>query len=169
MDLNITPVHTHIINGECFSAKVIYPTATNANVRVGIGLFVNSIAKNIFIFSALANNSDTGEADVTVTTGTALDTNFTQAFTPQNMNMGSANTSLATVKNTVTANTAPTGTQGTPILVYRLTGQRPDVECFSNGSGILIPANTANIAINFYAKVPTAGKVGFIDIKYIEY
>ncbi len=169
MDLPLSPVHGHNINAECYAVTLSVATATNANVRVGISIVANNIAKNIFIYRAICNNSDTPEADVTITHDTAADSHFASTLTPVNQQVGSGATSLATVKGSAAGVTAPVGTSGTVRAVYRLVGSLTGLELFKNGSGIYLPANTASIAASFYVKVPTAAKVGILLIEYIEY
>ncbi len=168
-DAILTPVHLHILAGDAYAVQFSGATAVNANVRVAVGIFANNIAKSIFIYRAICNNNDTAEADVTITHDTALDTHITNVLTPVNMQIGSSATSLATVKSTPNANQAPTIATGTNRAIYRLTSSQLGLELFKNGSGILIPAGTANAAAEFWVKVPTAGKVGILLIEYIEF
>lgn len=169
MDLQLSPVHAHAINGECYAVSLSVNTATNANVRIGVGIFPNNIAKSVFIYRAVISNTDTGDADISITANSAMDSNFTSVLTPVNLQLGSANTSLCTVMGSPSGATAPTGTAGRRIAVYPVVGTNLGFECFKNGSGIYIPANTLSQAALFYVKVPTAGKYADIDIEYIEY
>lgn len=168
-DQILTPVHQHNISANCFAVSLAVPTSINSNVRIGIGIFPNNIAKNVFIYRAVINNSDTAEADITITQYSSIDSYFTSVLTPMNLQLGSPNTSLCTVQGSSSGDSGPINTSGTRLAVYRMTSNHLGFECFQNGSGIYIPANTSGQVANFYVKVPTAGKYGLLTIEYIEY
>lgn len=166
-DTVLSPVHLHTTHGDAFS--VPFHINTNAaNVFMGVGINANNIAKKVFIYRACCTMYQSGTSDVVITYTTGTDSNFTSALTPVNHARAGGSTSLTTVFGSPAGATAPTATSGTVRSFFSLMSDAVVLELFQNGSGVYIPANTVNLGVNFYMKLPVGG-FGNILIEYIEY
>lgn len=159
-----------IENGQGFTATTgVLATATNANVYIALGLLASNIAKNIYIYriSAGAQNPS---GDIHISQAASLDANLTAAITPLNNNLGSATTSLATIKSTANANTAPTSTTGTTRDQQGSAANLGyDIEFIQqNNEGIFIPANSTQ-GITVWIKIPTAANTAQATFKWVEF
>ena len=159
-----------IMNGQGFTATSgVLATATNANVYIAMGLLWSSQVFNCWISRINAELEQAVTGAVRVTQATTLDANLTAAVTPLNNNLGSAVTSLATVKTTANANTAPTATSGTLRQVNgSIANPNANIEVLQQGSGIFIPAGTT-YGITVWVLAPTAGNAGQINFEYVEF
>lgn len=161
-----------VVAGQAFTATSgILATATNANVYIAMGLLASNIAKNVLIYRITADaQNPTG--DLHISQASSLDANLTAAITPLNNNLGSATTSLVTVKTTPASNTAPTSSSGTLRLQWgsaaSLGNGVIDQITAATGSSIFIPAG-ATQGITVWIKIPTAANTGQINMEWVEF
>jgi hypothetical protein len=163
-------IRSLIMAGQGFTATSgTIATATNANVKIGLELFVNQIVKSVFIYRINAALQQlTG--DISLNSHTALDANLTATPTIFNQNPGSSNTSLATVKASPAGATAGTSKAGSIRNQYGSSAVNPfNQELLQNGDGIFIPVNTANVGIITYVNAPTATNSGQVNIWWVEF
>lgn len=163
-------VRSLIMAGQGFTATSgVLATATNANVFIAMGLLWTSQVLNCWIYRINAELEQAVTGAVRLTSATSLDATLTAAITPLNNNLGSAVTSLATVKSTANANTAPTATSGTLRQVNgSVANPNVNIEMVQAGSGLFLPAGSTQ-GITVWVLAPTAGNSAQINFEYVEF
>lgn len=159
-----------IMAGQGFDVTTgLISSSTNANLYGGLEIFANTITKNIFIyFIDILNINTSGDDEVRALTAQDPALNAASPPTPQNLQPGNSNTSLATIYwsgNNFTAGSALPGNlrwQGSSqanIHQYPIT---------IPGDGFLLKAGTTE-GIGIYNKIPTAGNTFAVTARYVEF
>lgn len=142
-------------------------TATNTNIYIALGILANNIAKNIYIYQWDGMLMQV-YGDLQMTVAISLDAALSTTLTPLNDNRGSATTSLATVKSTPAANTAPNATSGTVRRAYGSASNLGVTEMLKQGNGIYLPAGSTQ-GVTAWVKAPAAGNTGMFNMAWVEF
>jgi hypothetical protein len=160
-------IRYQILAGKGFSATTgIVSSVTNANIYGGAGLFNNSVAKDMLIYSVLVSVSNNAfDSRLNLTTA---DPAMGTAVTGYNLKAGGTGPSA-----TLSAPAANGGTYsasvsiiGNPIM-YGGTGANNIVEWLPTSTVILLPKSAAN-GIAIYTKMVAAGNSYVVTFRWLE-
>lgn len=156
-----------ILAGQGFSATTgVLSSATNGNLQGAMGLFNNSTAKNILIYSILLSVSNNA-FDSRLNLHTA-DPAFGSAITPVNLLGGAGGAaSLATVSAVANNFAASAAIVGNSVMAGG-AGANAINEWLQSGACILLPKSVAS-AIALYSKMVTAGQSFVATMRWVEY
>jgi hypothetical protein len=156
-----------IASGQSFIGNSgILATATAANLTVG-GLCVFNPAtsgKNILIYSLQVSATNASFCDIYHVTA---DEAFGAPITPQNLNLGSLATSVATCDSSPNNVAASVTKHGTKILTVNQAQIQGPSEQLTNGAFILLPAGSAH-GIAVYPFITTIGNQFAVLAKWLE-
>lgn len=154
-----------IRNGKGYQASTgRLSSATNSNVIMGMGIFNNSTAKNILIYSirlALSANQNTNQLNLTT-----VDPAFGNVVTPRNIS-GSATASVASV-SAPSNNLAISVTEVGSLIDFIMLLNNTTYDFLGPGQAILLPANAPN-GVALYTTQAAAGNGYSATMKWIEY
>lgn len=161
-------IQAAILLGKGYAATTgTFSTATNGNLVMGMCVFNSSSSgKNIYIFSIRWHQVTSGNKTIkyhTTTTNPA----YATTITPSPLQVGSANTSVATVTsaaNGATASIATSGTQQDMLFASALG----TFELLPSGAGMYLPSGVA-AGVAVYGTVATAGDNWGATFKWIEF
>lgn len=167
--IDMDQIRALILAGQGYSVTTgLISSATNNILFGGLQIFVNNIAKSIFIYWIdILDITTSGDSEVR--SSSALDPGLNGASppTPVNLRPGSSNTSLATIAWTAPGFTAGSALPGNLQWQGASAANAHQFPITIPGDGHYLKAGDIE-GIATYAKLPTAGQTYAITMRYVE-
>ncbi|HEY6543198.1 MAG TPA: hypothetical protein VIZ18_19805 [Ktedonobacteraceae bacterium] len=161
-------VRLMILNGQGFSLVQEAIATGGGNAFVGMQIIANSIAKNILLYRAWAEQGQAaGINRLYQALNATADTNLTDTLTPVNNGGVSTASALSSIlgKNSLPSQTS--GFQGSLLYSGGLAANTT-LDLLAQGQCLYIPKNTTG-SISIYSKVVTSGNAATIGLCWVEF